>query len=127
MKADATKKLGVDYDPVPGADTGVAIGVGDLADHFMTHDARVFDGNCAAENFKVGAADTRMRDSHEYLTGTQLGAGNLLERKLSGRFQNHGFHMFCLIISRANCCGSLSLRRFGEALPDLRDYEALVL
>ena len=51
VKTQPAIQFRIDNDSVAGMKTGIAVGVSDHANHFMTHDARVLDGNCAGENF----------------------------------------------------------------------------
>src|SRR5439155_708408 len=53
MEARAAVKLGVDDDPVAGAQPIGVAGVDDLPEHFMTHDSRIADRNRTAENLEI--------------------------------------------------------------------------
>ncbi len=69
MKTGAA--IGDRIDDDAAADGGAVLRCfGDFADHFVTHDARVIDGNTARMDFQIGAADARMGHPYQHLAGT---------------------------------------------------------
>jgi hypothetical protein len=63
-----------------------------LADHFVTHDERVTNGDCAFVDVQIGAADTAMRDSDKDLVMSENGPLDFRQGQFSRALQDHCFH-----------------------------------
>jgi hypothetical protein len=63
-----------------------------FADHFVTHDQRMADGDCAFVDVEIGAADAAMRDPYENLIVSESGPLDFGKAQVAGPSQDHGFH-----------------------------------
>ena len=63
-----------------------------FADHFMAHDQRVANGDCAFVNVQIGPADAAMRDAHENFVVSESRALHFRQGQFSRPLQDHGFH-----------------------------------
>ena len=114
IQAHAAVNGRVDDDAIAAMKRGVS-SVDHLADHFMTHDQRVADGDRAFVDVEIGAADAAMGHSDEDLVMSESGPLDFRKAQIAGPSQDHSFHESCSSSIRSPCTAL-----FPAAVPVLR-------
>ena len=91
IEAHAAVKRWVDYDAVALVERGVS-SVNHFSDHFVAHDQRVSDGDCAFIDVEIGPADPTMGHSDEDLIVSESGPLDFRNSEFAGASQDHCFH-----------------------------------
>jgi hypothetical protein len=81
-----------------------------LADHFMAHDQRVANRDCAVVNVQIGPADAAVSHSDEDLVGSKSGPLDFRKAQFARASQDHGFHESCFRQSALTCFEILAMK-----------------
>ena len=100
IEAHAAVKGRIDDNALARMESGVSP-VHHLADHFVSHDQRVANGDCAFVDVQIGPADAAMRDSDENLVVSESGPLDFRKAQIAGPSQDHSFHESCFRQSAA--------------------------
>ena len=91
IQAHATVEGRVNDNAIAAMESVVS-SINNLADHFMAHDQRVADGDCAFVDVEIGPADAAMSHSDEDLVMSESGPLDFRKAQFAGPTQDHGFH-----------------------------------
>jgi len=78
VEASAARKCRIDDYAVSAPDAGRRRAVDQLADHFVTHDERIFRRDRPRVNFEIRAAQAAVGDAHQDATGRRFRTGDLI-------------------------------------------------